>query len=78
MHVVVSFLLFYEIQCISQWCILSTRINFYSPLDRYAKTQLQDADQTGAIPRLRDLPISEVNHRFYLTHGELKDPRSWQ
>ncbi|XP_017344478.1 phosphatidylinositol N-acetylglucosaminyltransferase subunit P [Ictalurus punctatus] len=39
--------------------------------DRFAKAQLQDADQKGAIPRLRDLSISEVNHRFYLTRNDL-------
>lgn len=50
---------------------LSGIIYFYSPLDRFAKAQLQDADQKGAIPRLRDLSISEVNHRFYLTRNDL-------
>ncbi|XP_060764224.1 phosphatidylinositol N-acetylglucosaminyltransferase subunit P [Neoarius graeffei] len=39
--------------------------------DHFTKTQLQDPGQKGAIPRLQDLSISEVNHRFYLTHSEL-------
>ncbi|KAG7322377.1 hypothetical protein KOW79_013723 [Hemibagrus wyckioides] len=39
--------------------------------DNFAKTQLQDPGQKGAIPRLRDLSISEANHRFYLKHNEL-------
>lgn len=46
-------------------------ITFYFPLDHFAKAQIQDADLKGAIPRLRDLSISEVNRRFYLTHSEL-------
>ncbi|XP_077101625.1 phosphatidylinositol N-acetylglucosaminyltransferase subunit P isoform X2 [Siphateles boraxobius] len=40
--------------------------------DRYAKSQRTDEDQGGVIPtfpRLRDIPISEINRVFYL------DPR---
>lgn len=39
-------------------------------LDRYAKSQSMAEDQEGVIPRLRDVPISEINHLFYLDHHE--------
>ncbi|KTF83478.1 hypothetical protein cypCar_00037035 [Cyprinus carpio] len=37
--------------------------------DHYAKSQRADEDQDGAIPRLRDVPISEINRVFYLDPG---------
>uniref|UniRef100_A0A8C2CDE0 Phosphatidylinositol N-acetylglucosaminyltransferase subunit P n=1 Tax=Cyprinus carpio TaxID=7962 RepID=A0A8C2CDE0_CYPCA len=37
--------------------------------DHYAKSQRADEDQEGAIPRLRDVPISEINRVFYLDPG---------
>uniref|UniRef100_A0A3B1KFA6 Phosphatidylinositol glycan anchor biosynthesis, class P n=1 Tax=Astyanax mexicanus TaxID=7994 RepID=A0A3B1KFA6_ASTMX len=44
--------------------------------DRYAKSQRGVSSQEEAIPRLRDVPISEVNRRFYLSQHELQDPRT--
>lgn len=38
--------------------------------DRYAKGQRMDEDQEGVIPRLRDVPISEINRVFYLDQLE--------
>uniref|UniRef100_A0A671Q0Q7 Phosphatidylinositol N-acetylglucosaminyltransferase subunit P n=2 Tax=Sinocyclocheilus anshuiensis TaxID=1608454 RepID=A0A671Q0Q7_9TELE len=37
--------------------------------DHYAKSQRVDEDQDGVIPRLRDVPISEINRFFYLDPG---------
>ncbi|XP_073685829.1 phosphatidylinositol N-acetylglucosaminyltransferase subunit P [Garra rufa] len=34
--------------------------------DGYAKSQRADEGQDGAVPRLRDVPISEINRLFYL------------
>ncbi|KAL7847547.1 hypothetical protein AOLI_G00222650 [Acnodon oligacanthus] len=44
--------------------------------DHFAKSQRLDTAQDGAIPRLRDVSISEVNHHFYLSQRELKDLRN--
>ncbi|XP_067289132.1 phosphatidylinositol N-acetylglucosaminyltransferase subunit P [Pseudorasbora parva] len=39
--------------------------------DRFAKGQRMDEDEDGVIPRLRDVPISEINRMFYLDQQEL-------
>ncbi|XP_028839295.1 phosphatidylinositol N-acetylglucosaminyltransferase subunit P [Denticeps clupeoides] len=39
--------------------------------DSYAKDQRIDHQEKGAIPRLKDIPISEVNHMFYLRNTDL-------
>ncbi|KAL7847293.1 hypothetical protein SRHO_G00222730 [Serrasalmus rhombeus] len=44
--------------------------------DHFAKSQRLDTVQDGAIPRLRDVSVTEVNHHFYLSQHELQDLRT--
>lgn len=73
MHVNISLILLCRKYDVSLSCdkSLSGIVHFYFRLDHFAKAQLQDPGQKGAIPRLRDLSISEVNHCFYLTRSKL-------
>lgn len=48
-------------------CVKSNESLFVC-LDHYAKSQRADEDQEGAVPRLKDVPISEINRVLYLNH----------
>ncbi|XP_076876173.1 phosphatidylinositol N-acetylglucosaminyltransferase subunit P [Brachyhypopomus gauderio] len=43
--------------------------------DDFSKKRCVDVTQHGALPRLRDISISEVNRHFYLLHDGPQEPR---
>lgn len=48
-------------------CFVDILIIFFSVADVFAQGQKTENYRKGGIPRLKDVPISEVNKMFYLS-----------